>query len=68
MVDRIAGHRAAPDLQQRTLPLLPDSSLPYAAHRGIANRMSGLSYSAGASARVNVRWVTPLGEETASTS
>jgi serine-type D-Ala-D-Ala carboxypeptidase (penicillin-binding protein 5/6) len=28
MVDRIAGHRAAPDLQQRTLPLLPAPEKP----------------------------------------
>jgi D-alanyl-D-alanine carboxypeptidase (penicillin-binding protein 5/6) len=28
MVDRIAGHRAAPDLQQRTLPLLPAPARP----------------------------------------
>jgi serine-type D-Ala-D-Ala carboxypeptidase (penicillin-binding protein 5/6) len=28
MVDRLAGHRAAPDLQQRTLPLLPAPEKP----------------------------------------
>ncbi len=28
MVDRIAGHRAAPDLRQRTLPLLPAPEKP----------------------------------------
>ncbi len=28
MVERIAGHRAAPDLQQRTLPLLPAPEKP----------------------------------------
>jgi ABC-type antimicrobial peptide transport system permease subunit len=66
---RVVGrHRLGhPDRRVRR-PAAGRSSVPYAAHRDIENRMSGLQYSAGASARVNVRWVTPLGEETASTS